>query len=510
MIKMKNKFTLILGILSLSACQPSFQESVKQVAEDVNQGLVCPQFRSKSFDVLYKYLDTEKKELNLSDFEKELRLDFQKKRSDVVDAKSEGVEKLIQAIINLFKLLNQNEGTTPRDHIQTLIRLEFENQSNDFYISMNEKIKLAHSETDTQARALELNCQPATTPTEPSEPAEPSTPPVPVLPVEQPTAPPIAAPSNPDLPPVLNAPKAPLPVFAARWTFATAYQNCEALELPDMDISTPDVVGVLRTNEHHPDGVGYKRKYASIPDIQKTHYYIRGLSYAPSCFSVKDKPLVYDYGGEPAIQSNSLNFFTDAGTGTTILGIDCSAFVSSAVAVAGMRYSPKVSNKTIFVRQSSGDFVDPVKSNWKCFDRITVKPKVSLMAGDIMAVYGHVVIIDRVGEDPFGIRNIQNATNCVNVSYKNFDFTIMQSSPIKNSIGLGKIIAKDYLGDETKMRTGFEKYGYYACLAKFNNKDYKPALDIAGIIRHKGTPECFDTRVTLARESCIAQCKEFQ
>ena len=40
--------------------------------------------------------------------------------------------------------------------------------------------------------------------------------------------------------------------------------------------------------------------------------------------------------------------------------------------------------------------------------------EVYLSAGDIIATSGHVVIVDQVGEDPFGIANVSTAADAIN------------------------------------------------------------------------------------------------
>ncbi len=51
-----------------------------------------------------------------------------------------------------------------------------------------------------------------------------------------------------------------------------------------------------------------------------------------------------------------------------------------------------------------------------------------MRAGDIVAVYGHVLLIDKVGADPFGSRlSATKESDCSEVSSNNFDFVVAQS-----------------------------------------------------------------------------------
>jgi hypothetical protein len=118
-------------------------------------------------------------------------------------------------------------------------------------------------------------------------------------------------------------------------------------------------------------------------------------------------------------------------------------------------------------------------------------------------------MVDEVGEDPFGIRSVTSRNQCDHLSAQNFDFTIMQSSPSKGSIGINRYQVKDYLKEPgEKMVNGFLKYAKAACQAKIDSANYRLEDSAVGIIRHKGTPECRDRRIQLANEACVSQCPE--
>jgi hypothetical protein len=290
--------------------------------------------------------------------------------------------------------------------------------------------------------------------------------------------------------------------------FSTAYQSCRVLDLPPIERSTASVVGISRVGTHT-DGIGGKREVTSLSSVQKTHYYINGIATESQCFSVRNNPLIYDYGGSPAVSGTTINFQKNAGSGTGALGIDCSAYVSSAIAVAGLRYKPAADNKPIYIRQNSSKFISAAKSGFTCFDNVTVTPTSTVKAGDIVGVVGHVVAIDSVGADPFGLSLIKTEAGCSSISYKNFDMTVTQSSPSKNGIGLNKYLLKDYLiesGDSGKMTVAFVGMAKQACLAKFQNKSLKPASSAWGFLRHKGTAACLAPRVSMVGESCTQKC----
>lgn len=96
---------------------------------------------------------------------------------------------------------------------------------------------------------------------------------------------------------------------------------------------------------------------------------------------------------------------------------------------------------------------------------------------------------------------------CDSITAADFDFVISQSSNSKEGIGINKFEARDYLPTSEKMHAGFLKYAKDACRARLSGKDQQMQATNFQIIRHKMTSECkTSTAISLAGESCIAQC----
>ncbi len=291
---------------------------------------------------------------------------------------------------------------------------------------------------------------------------------------------------------------------AAHYTMTTAYQSCKSIELDPINNNTDNVQGVEKSNSI--DGVGWGRKYTNIPLLLQTHFYHRGQVYNDTCLDQSKKPLVYDYGGVPIIKSSTqLSLFENSGGGSA-LGIDCSAFISTAVGVAGFRYSPSSQNKSVYTRFVSTDFIDPIKSGWSCYESVKIGSEQTIQSGDIAAVRGHVIMIDQLGIDPFGLNNIESVAECDLLNFKNFNFSVIQSSPSKNSIGLNRYSSQDYLGESVKMKNLFINYGKAACRSKFDKLIRNPKTSEFGIIRHKKIAECQAPRIHLYNEVCADQC----
>ena len=137
---------------------------------------------------------------------------------------------------------------------------------------------------------------------------------------------------------------------------------------------------------------------------------------------------------------------------------------------------------------------------------MTVTPTGSIKSGDIVGVVGHVLAVDTLGADPFGLKEMRTASDCAKVDYRKFDFVVSQSSPSKNAIGINKYEARFYLAESGKMQKAFVEMGRQACLAKFQNKNIKPASAEWGFVRHKGTAECVAPRAVIEGEVCTKAC----
>ena len=96
------------------------------------------------------------------------------------------------------------------------------------------------------------------------------------------------------------------------------------------------------------------------------------------------------------------------------------------------------------------------------------------------------------------------------MSVKNFDFTVVQSSPEKGSIGINRFLAKDYLSGTGKMSTMFKGYAKAACQAYFDGRARNPVAADYGIIRHQNTNSCLAKRIALKNEACVKSCSSLR
>ncbi len=471
------KVLLIFTLMAFSSCMKN-NSAIDLSSQKVADNIACGTFKSSVFDSMYDYLESEKSAPSVIEFTQSLneKLEplFTKNKIESIEQKNQlknELAKLYEFLIEDSKKMMQRK--TNLEHIQTLIELEMEDVTTKTNETMNASLKTQLDKVNSVVQSMDLQCEQPDTNTD----------------LEQPAA---------------NSSKMTNGVDNV---IATAYQSCQALDVPEVNRSTANVEGIT-INGTHTDGIGSKRFVTDINKLQQTHPYIKaaGDGSVNGCFNVKKSPLIYDYGGEVSIANNTINFFKDSGTGTSVLGVDCSAYVSAAAAAAGLKYSPDVPNKAIYTRQNSSKFINAKTSGFKCYQNVAMTATSNIKPGDIVGVVGHVVVVDKTGLDPFGLKKLNSISDCEKMDSNNFDFVISQSAPVKNGLGINKYDVKDYLPESTKMRTAFLGLAKASCQAYFTNKTVAATTSAWGAIRHLGTSQCVAPKIQMANQSCVSQC----
>lgn len=301
--------------------------------------------------------------------------------------------------------------------------------------------------------------------------------------------------------------KYPLPVYGGMKSLLVAYQSCDILNLSPMNSDTPQVEGISVVGRH-PNGNGNVRKITSLKDVIETHYYIKDQRPpSESCANLQKFPLIYDYGGKPASSPSlhsSLDFFQNSGSGSSELGTDCSGFVFTAYAAAGLKLRSDQPLKALQVLGvSAGMLKEPQSNGLNCLS----KKFGELIPGDLIASNGHVVMVDSVGTDPFGIAHYTKESECVmdSMNVSRFNFTISQSSPSKGAIGMNRMLAADYFATSPSMGSGLKDHAVTACLKKFGKRK-SPSTSLISVVRHSGTLPCLSKPIPLTRQECLLSC----
>ncbi|MEK2645561.1 hypothetical protein [Bdellovibrio sp. BCCA] len=511
----KHSLYFALGMM-MTACAPQGYEAANNIASQTVQDIACKdkELETKLWDGLKTYL-LEQKSIPTADTMKQAMHDQVDKLAEQnPQLTSSDVKRLSgdldQLVDSLLSEAPQGERVeTPEQLLILLSAIDVGDRTTVFRSYMQDKVRGNFNQLQKTVQSFELNCPASSGDGNSTAGVTPTTP---TTETETPTQPEPNRDYEYHKQQALNS-GTPLSVFGGRWAFATAYQSCQSIQLPSMNDQTPEVQGISIVGKHS-DGVGSKRMIASLSKVQSTHYYIRDMSsYGQGCFNVRSNPLIYDYGGKPyatTATDSPIDLFKDNGDGTSVLGIDCSGYVFTSMATAGLRLKAgralKASDSWAW---GSSSYVEPQDNGLTCLNKISVTPATSMKAGDIVAVYGHVLLIDKVGTDPFGIASAKTEADCKKITSDSFNFVVAQSAPSKGGIGINYYEARNYLPTSSKMKMGLEKYAYYACMAKVTGKTYTPNVGTLSVVRHKGTPECMAPRVKMARESCIQSCSSF-
>ena len=293
---------------------------------------------------------------------------------------------------------------------------------------------------------------------------------------------------------------------------SVAYQSCDASSKRALNQNTPDLEGITITG-NVPGTPGRKREITDLRGLVRSHPYLRDYRKpSASCFDVLRSPMIYDFGGKPyqtSSTSSTLDFFKNFG-GTRVLGIDCSGYVFASMATAGLRLSKGVKMKPIHVRTTpAAKWMKPRSSGLSCFSPVSMGPTKTVEAGDILASSGHVMIIDTVGSDPFGIDRFTSESECrlSNMSSSRFNMTFLQSGSAKGGMGINRIRPTRFLPeDEAPMEEAMLQYAVAACKAKFKRQTIAIQPSTATIVRHSGSSDCLDRKIKLAHEECVASC----
>lgn len=313
--------------------------------------------------------------------------------------------------------------------------------------------------------------------------------------------------------------KAPAPLLdvdaGARRVFTTLYQSCKVLSLPPMPAGF--AIKGIEENGRHENGTGKRRFIGDLDALVQSHYYVSGFEPSASCVDIRKHPPIYDYGGKPFVTKDpvSLDLFQDGGSGTEALGIDCSGFVTSSLMAAGLRLTEdKALSPFADLDGTNADALRQPQSNGlTCLSTFQIK-RVSkdeittLQSGDIAASKGHVIIVEKVGADPFGLANIDKASECTadHFNPNDFDIQIIHSSPQAAGIGLARQKLSAFTSEG--FRAAFVELAVLTCKAKFDSEKIGKSVTGAGVnfVRHDLSDECRQAPIPLVSSKCVESC----
>ena len=303
-------------------------------------------------------------------------------------------------------------------------------------------------------------------------------------------------------------------VYGARKVMATAYQSCSALDLNLMP-KKHTTRGIYATSRHS-SGNGWRRVISDKDALNQSHFYLSQISTPNSsqCLNTHTYPLIYDYGGKPSTSMRSINLFKNSGTGSKALGVDCSGFVASAMASAGLRLKPGVFIRPIHVKGvNSWMFKTAQKNKLSCLLQQDLSINNPIRPGDIIASNSHVLIVEMAGEDPFSLRSVRNENDCHSRTIKlsQFHFSIIQSSAHNNGVGINRMHIQDAVaGGLASISRGLKRTASRACYKMFGKETHTNIGEIS-ILRHASNVSvCRDREIYLENQECLQSCEPEQ
>jgi hypothetical protein len=346
-----------------------------------------------------------------------------------------------------------------------------------------------------------------------------------------------------------------------RQAIAAIYQSCDVLKMEA--IGSEELRSFSKLIQAKKNNNVYLRYVPEPEKLKAQHPYLKGLKGrqqsiqgdSSQCVDVQKQPPLFQYGKRVTSQRGDRNNLRMETHNFGPLGrapaLDCSAFVSLAMSVAGLKFYKQT-------RDGAGNLIDtntvmgevrkrPPNPQF-CFEEPTFTAQESLKTGDMITYKGHIFILDKVGPDPFKLKEKlqkgqiepRNRDGCNKLSFsveeaKKLDMEIIQAE----SRGLPGMRNKaEVVMSNIKITNGFRYLMEAACYAlvesqfsnsnnsgqKVNyNQGHKSSAKFEenhritikqvqplSLLRHKSRdPECLfaqDKKPQFDRMKCTGQC----
>jgi len=223
------------------------------------------------------------------------------------------------------------------------------------------------------------------------------------------------------------------PVTSARRLMDVMYQNCQASQLPPYDLFKD---GEIRGYDLFPTPFdnGSVSHIADLSEARKTQRYLNctGTGENSIIDYLCEAPPTYIYDGKGSFEHRNgkvlINPFENKKAIEDIAqhaGIDCSGFINLTFALAGWRTYPNDSAEQSTAQMSAASFMKPNA----CFRTVQVDAGEPLHPGDILAWSTHIAMVDSIGMDPFGLKNINSPEECTvaKINPDRFDIVLIHS-----------------------------------------------------------------------------------
>lgn len=228
----------------------------------------------------------------------------------------------------------------------------------------------------------------------------------------------------------------------------------------------------------------------------------------------------------PSVSNNEIDVFKNS--------TDCSGFVSTSFRAVGLKMN-KSQIDNDWWPPTTYDINKNLSDPNSCFESPVSELNDLVRSGDILnSSSGHVVMIDKVGKDPFRIEEIMDQVkdltltkekaleSCMRLNTSRFNLGIIHSTTARNSTaGDGVIREHSSAIVSATAREILQEYARNACVhfvSQYPESD-EPFNTMTGIKkayggrgtyqRHKGTkePDCvFPSKPKIKGEECVSEC----
>jgi hypothetical protein len=220
----------------------------------------------------------------------------------------------------------------------------------------------------------------------------------------------------------------------------------------------PEGIDLCNLKNHSPE-VFYNPDELVQPDGDP--YFVRNQS-SPACRQTADLPVVFNTqsNDKPLVSMKEgrlhLNMFNEKFNNTPnkpMRSLDCSAVASIGFAAAGLKLR-STDSKPADVLCSTGCFGKIASLADSCLQPVQFSKQIgSLQSGDLFILnrkgdFGHSLIIDYAGDDPFGVKGLKyEKCTLESMDPKQFNFTVIMADGGKMTrSGMARFDAVDLVG----------------------------------------------------------------
>lgn len=314
------------------------------------------------------------------------------------------------------------------------------------------------------------------------------------------------------------------PLEGALRIYSSKYQTCKILGnvggSETFEGKTPDILREWKRKKEYPSS----SEASACIDATNLNRKLSLRNIFKSSEKVLTSPMEYSQGWRgPGMKGNTLMVHQSA--------TDCSSFVSGAMMAVGLKMSKNATPNNFLTTTASIE--SDLESDKSCLEKVKFSGLEDILRpGDVLndSRGGHVVMIDRLGQDPLGINKVLSslmtegialdsvreaaAEECKKISLNDMDLTIIHSTTSRTGSGIVRENAKAIQsGTATRILIGHARSACLSLVKTFPQQvsftSSKGVCDTCSVLRHKGTkdPQCvLKEKPKVQGEECINDC----